>query len=204
MAIANIANGDTVQVVSWGELFGQTILNVFYYVSDGVSGDYVDKLTSLMVFADGGTGPIGKIKDMVSDEVGFLRVRAKRVWPNAGPFVELLTGDTGAISGTCLTANQALVVTKRSTIGGQGRSGSTHVAGVPASQAADGVWDGTALSAAVSLGTAIQADIAATPSGTWHPVIAPDLTGTNPNEILQCVPQDSVRVMRRRTLRVGI
>jgi hypothetical protein len=205
-----VANNDVVEVTSFQEYQGSVTLNVIHYravVSGAPIADGEGEMNTLldkMVDALGGFEKY--LADMVVADVVFGKMRAQIVTPSRKPYVDRFTGTNGAEAGAGCPSNVAGVVTKRGSVASRGRMGSIHVTGFPLSRLIDASWDNDAIAEMEDLGDFLNtAQSGDDPSLSWVPVVGKNqLTGGEWNDLIACTAQRTVRVMRRRTLHVGI
>lgn len=115
-------------------------------------------------------------------------------------------GDPGELAGDVLTANVAAVITKRTSFSGRWAVGSFHMGGVPGSYFSGGLITDAPYKAALNaLASEILQSVTTASGGEYQPVIYhPDGLHGGHTMILETELQDQVRVMRRRTVGLGI
>jgi hypothetical protein len=204
--MAGLNTGDIVEVTMIGSLFGQTIRNVFHYriLNESTAVTYVQAAFAFAADFDAGTDSPGlAILSASAPEYRWKTTRVQRLFPQRDTYVET-TVDLPGTSTTCTTSNLAAVITKRGALGNRANIGSVHIAAPPAAGQIDGTWYSTYL-------TKLQAVAACMTTLYTVPLETMDARMViyhrkNPELSAQVEftqPRDTVRVMRRRTLRVG-
>lgn len=211
MAVDPIAAGDVVQVVIESSCLGQTFLNVLHYraKTNPTGNGYGQQLANLIDAV--GTGDdeniVPKMLALMSEEAKVVNVQAQRVYPNRDYYVRVEQDEAGIIPVVCNYPNSALVLTKQGEKIGRGRSGSFHLGGITDQHVALGYITAAGLILAASLGDKLGDPLVPSVGGfTWEPgLYNPTLgNGLNFNPLVGVFPRDTVRVMRRRTVGVGI
>lgn len=203
-----IAVNDNIRVTYFGRLFEQRILTVLNLrCSVAPTGtDTFAQLTDLAAaLSDVTMSPLLNWIPLVSNDFSFDEVRVQRVLPTRTVYAKHAIGVTGSAATACTTANVAVSVEKRSNKPGRHGIGRVQMAGVPAAKYANGLLDATYLGQ-------VQAQwhelvFAILPGGTmgsYRWCIAGSAALDPENDIIDTQAEDTVRVMRRRTLRVGI
>lgn len=202
--------GDVVQTIAFQEYLGQTLMNVLHYQYTGSNNilNGVTAVDDLMTQVWTEEVSIGAYMRAVQDTACiWRRIQAQKVWPTRTPYLRSNLADiTGDITGDDMPPNIAAVVTKQTNILGRGRTGSLHVGGLSSivvqggNIAALSMTDMNALAASLP----DQLPVAGEEGSFWVPVIGVPVGAGNPTPLLGAVAQQTVRVMRRRTVGVGI
>jgi len=205
-----LAVGDVIQVSLRGSLFAQRILTILHYsvaVSSGGSDyDQLSILTSNLVTGGGSTDPIPQILAAQAPEYTLDEIRAQKVYPTRTIYA--LTGD--GRSGTYATGtevtNIAASFEKRTLTPGRMGIGRTQLAGIPTAAMNNGELTAGYLAAEASnVAQALLMGITTSgPIVTFAPCLYNPTGPTNKfSPLFSVVPMSSLRVMRRRTLRLG-
>jgi hypothetical protein len=147
-----------------------------------------------------------RMRSMQSNAVSHERIQAQIVYPTRRPVIEQIDIQPGNIALSGMPSNVAAVFTKRGNHAYKGNTGSFHLAGFPTNYV-----NGPNLTAALitdlsGLANECTLDLPAfNGAPAWSAVIAPPTTAHNFNKPFSSFTvQSTVRVMRRRTLHVGI
>lgn len=211
MPPAPISVGDIVQVVCESRVLNQVCLNVLYYRARKAlpAISYAEGI-DLLNQAVGGASEASIKAQMVplmGDNTKFIRVQAQRVYPTRDLYYRLTMTRDGMAPTVCNASNIAAVITKRGLTAGRGKAGSFHLAGLTDQHYALGslTEEGTDLMERLAdkLNDPLVSD-----GGEF--VFEPGMftpgagAGLNWNYIGACDVQPTVRVMRRRTVGLGI
>lgn len=201
--------GSVVNVQYTGRLFQQTVINGFTYVV-GVADPtttVLDELQGIVdYFQSAGVGdPRLAYLGCLPENVFVNRVSAQQIYPIRSRIVAAFVDYQGTRD-PAVTANQASVVTYQTNFGGRDQISSNHF---PLS-AAD--CSSANISAALKSNLDLFAEIRRTfftiptTQTSMNPCIYHRSPNANPktHEITSHVVQDTARVMRRRTVGVGI
>jgi len=204
------AVGDIVEV-TWRQLmFSQQLLNVQHYrvVSSTSSGSdvgdnqsFADHLAALT-----GAGQLITVwRTSLAPNWVLSSVKAQKISPVRSAYTTASIGLAGLSGSNSEISNLAAVVSKRGTSGTRRAQGSIHFAGWPATFGNAGVWQAgvdTWWNNLEPLWSATQ-NVAAIPANL-QPIIYNPGASVNWQTIAVWQLQDTIRVMRRRTVRVGI
>jgi len=209
MPPVNLAVGDKVEVTFEGVLCGQIIQNKFHYRVASIVGGAIDQEAAFAALDASWTLPLGLYftytlflpDNWLSTKNSYQVVKPQRYI--AYKYAHALTGNS---TFNALTANMAAVFTKRGNLGQRDNISTTHL---PLSEDS-GIYTNGKLTPATQATLATlaaffktdQAIVAGAVTVTYTPVILhPDGSAT---DITSVVVQDTVRVMRRRTVGIGI
>lgn len=137
-------------------------------------------------------------------DFNFDAVSAQRIFPVRTIRMNVLSSFPGTNVDSGLPPNTAAVITKRTLTPGRQGLGSLHLSGTGQSNAVNGEW--TSLTIYQNVATqliatrTIPAVTMTVEPGLSNPVFPPQFF----SRLFDCVPQRTIRVMRRRTVRVGI
>jgi len=200
--------GDVISVTYNGEYANQQIRNVLHYraANNGSSATPEgDLLAIAQDFANPLTNPLTTaLQDALVDAFAWTGITTQRVSPTRTIQMTHASSWPGAVAGAGLPPNVAAVITKRTQTPGRKGVGSLHLTGIDAALVTDGVitnlmtFDGVATEM-------LAARTVAAITCTLDPVIYnPTLPPFFSARLFDTFSQDTIRVMRRRTVRVGI
>lgn len=206
-----IAVGNVVQVVIGTKFAGQQALNVLYFQSDSAMGpnQYIETLEALIgeINSDGIDGIVPFMLPAMGPNVTHNFTQAQRVYPVRSIPVRIETASDGTHVDDCDTFNIAAVISKKVDKPGRGRTGSFHLAGIPNTAYFEGSFTPPYIDLLDALADRLETYQEGIVAGSkWFPVtFNPNLgAGENVQQVVQCSPRGTVRVMRRRTVGVGI
>ena len=198
---------------------GQVLMNVLHYAPEGVStGFTVPELTQAFLDSNQGNGNgtfMGEAKKMMASEANFYQVTAQLVYPQRWQVKKATVNVSGAIAGAANAQNIAMTFEKLGDLGNRHNVGSLHLGGISDTRYVQGLFTNTALTDAAGLQTFLTATLVdAVSPATYKPVIMnkTPIPGSDPvryqisgsSPITTVLIQDTIRTMRRRTLRLGI
>lgn len=210
MADYPINNNDVAQVTVFATYQASKILNVFHYKAItpapvATGNAEVNRLVTQ--FIDKVIQPAAGVKwiDSVVNTFRFDYVQGQIVAPQRRYYTfEELTADGGVLQPGC-PSNIGATVSYQSATVGRGRSGSKHYTGFANAD----LVNGTVRAAVLDQLRSITANTLLTLTGldpglTWEPIIFNFAKPTERNGIASTYAHPETRVMRRRTLHVGI
>lgn len=196
----------------------QVNINVLHWIPVGNSvGFTLDELMDAFHTSQGGVGNgtwIGEMKSCTSQNTTFFRRDTQLIWPTRYRTRTQELNEQGAVGSPAEAQNVAATLTKRGALGKRSNIGSYHVGGVPSTEYQGGILKPAQIDRYESLITnyldEFQTDNLTTVE--YDPVILNKVKNpiTEKYEIIgatqvqQWLVQDTLRTMRRRTLRVGI
>jgi hypothetical protein len=199
-----LATGSICEVRIYTRYLEQTCLNVLHYrlttatVADYgpameglrdsmiIAGSIVDRLAAVM-------SPDAEVYRVDAQPVSAVRLRSRSANPST----------SGTLAGVNLPPNVALVLTKNTDVAARWGQGSMHIPGITVAASAGGVATPAALAAMGLLGTEVRA-VRAVGLSVFEPVLWNSVIPARATRINQTVAQTTSRVMRRRTVGVGI
>lgn len=211
MAIPPIGANDIVQTVIETNVLGQTCLNVLYYkahrsLSEITYQEAMDLLNQ-SVRASTTSGIVPEMVKVMGANATVTRVRSQRVSPRRDIYVTLASPIDGELPNLVAASNVSAVISKQGEIVGRGRTGSFHVPGLSPSTYGLGYMTDPAMASLSDLADKLNdpqvvdgGDFIFHP-GMWNPALGP---ADNWNPSIATTPQRTLRVMRRRTVGVGI
>jgi len=205
-----LALGDVIQLSLRGTLFGQRILNILHYsvavVGTGTEYDQLSILTSNFVTDAFATPLRGTFLGSLAPQYTLDEVRAQRVYPTRTVYAYTLDGGVGLYATGCEICNVAASMEKRTLTAGRMGIGRIQLAGIPTAVMNDGELTAGYLTGPLAdLATSLLSSLTTTaPVVTYTPCLFNPTAPVNKfSPIFSIIPQTSIRVMRRRTLRVG-
>lgn len=204
-----ISAGDLIQYTIEYDVLSQRCMNVFFYSVRGDLSADTDGATYLDAFLAEMEKPVSimsAIKLAMAPNTTILQHSAQKVLPLRMTRRINPIGLSGTSSlGDCAAPNLSGVITKTVDRAKRGGTGSTHIAGVPTGAVELGRLEETYENALYSIAQRIASEIdpgidllklQPVLGGLPLSVNAPDITGY--------AVQNTIRVMRRRTIGVGI
>ncbi|HWI70242.1 MAG TPA: hypothetical protein VNS88_18065 [Nitrospiraceae bacterium] len=206
-----LAVNDVLAVSIRGSLFSQRIITVLHYaVNVAATGTVEDNLLQIATDWTGGTGSRAGILSHMLDcqgvEYNCDEVRVQRVYPTRSIYMTHKANDPGAHADPCTTSNIAASLVKRTSTPGRKGVGRVQLAGIPQTAYADGLIDPVyaGLKLTPWCNDLISSYSTSGPVLTLVPVLYnPTAAPPRYSLIIQIFPEDTVRTMHRRTLRVG-
>lgn len=206
-----VAVGDVIQVTIEMRYNQQVYLNVLHYQSQENFSPalYESTLNTLLdtLETDAVTGIIEPYQAIVTEAVEFRTLTAQRVYPTRDYYVRVPVNVFGTYDGTQGTGNIGATISKRSQAAGRGRTGSFHTPALPAEGQNNGSLTTIYRGLVEDVASAIRFVQVESGAGTGFVpgMFNPALGG--PNNFVPLIGTDvqpTVRVMRRRTVGVGI
>jgi len=205
-----LALGDVVQVSLKGSLFGQRILNILHYsvsvVGTGTEYDQLSRLSSDIALGAAATDILTPFLSAIAPQYTLEEIRCQRVYPTRTVYAKTSVTIFGAYAtGTELT-NVAVSLEKRTLAPGRMGIGRLQLAGIPTAVIDNGeVTAGYQAGELAALAAILIQTITTTgPVVTFSPCLFNPTAPVNKFEpIFSIIPQSTIRVMRRRTLRIG-
>lgn len=192
-----------------GTLFGQRIINVLHYAvfNPSTTVNYADELEQLaMVFSDVGIGGFGSgYLGCMPTSFNWDFTRCQSIYPIRKRVIRIGVGEPGRFN-TTTTANVSASITKRTVFAGRSQIGGIRLV-LPTTESLQGK---ITIAARANLDLfANQLDVRVlepTGGGTYDPVIYHRKAGVVPkfDKVTDCVPETTTRVMRRRTVGLGV
>jgi len=211
MPSAPLAVGDIVQLVIESRVNDQVCLNVLHYRARvALPAITYPEAMDLLNQAVGGPSAesiTDKMAAIMAENASIVRCQAQRVYPTRDIFYRLTVDKVGRAAGDCMAQNIAGVLTKRAEVAGRGRAGSFHLAGLPQEAMSVGyianAFKPRFDELADKLGDPLVADGGqfVYEPGMYSPGSG---AGLNWNYIAAVETQTTLRVMRRRTVGLGI
>jgi len=204
-----LAVNDIVQMTVEGRKDGQAILNVFYYrVTVAPStGSVSDNITGLINHLWGvDTGVLEVLWTLVMPTDYTLQLaRGQKISPTREAYVEVLLIDNGDIAVNPLdTANLAWVFVKQTEFAGRRGRGTTHMLLPTMDWVTNGELNAEGQAQRLALAAEVSNTQVPVSGGTFEPVLYHPGFSPNFHRITHGTVKQEVRVMRRRTVRVGI
>lgn len=206
-----LALHDIVEVSFRGTLFGQRILNILHYVVNvTASGTTEAQLLRLAQDLVQGTGNPAGLEthwlDCFGVEYTLDEIRAQRVYPDRTIYQKFAANDVGTHASPMVSSNQATSLEKRTLTVGRKGIGRIQVVGPPQGEFANGVVGAVYLAGPIAtLITDLKSSYTTSVGPVtyvpclYNPTGAPDKYSV----LFDIVPQDTLRTMHRRTVRLG-
>lgn len=204
-----VAANDIIQLTVEGRKDAQAILNVFTYrvAAAPSSGTVSDNITALI--AELWDDPLGTwttpwLNIMPSDYT-LRAIRGQRLAPTRGAYVEVLKQTVGNIAENPIeTANLSWVFIKQSETAGRWAQSPTHMLMPSMNWFTNGELNNTAGPERAVFLALVPAIVAPGDGGSYEPVIYNPGRVPNFVRITHVTEKQEVRVMRRRTVGLGI
>jgi len=206
--MAGINMGDTLEITVEGALLGQRTMNIFHYnvIAPSTAPSFIVAMNALLAdWLNSATGPQLMILAAAAQNWECQNIRGQRLWPTRSLAVYQVDGRPGLRPADCTAPNLSAVITKHGEFGTRKDVGSFHLAGLSDLDYTEGLISGPQLTRMDALATRIRTTLVVAGGGTEAlPCLIGEDGPAATRTIVQCEVQDTLRVMRRRTLRVGI
>lgn len=204
-----VAANDIVSVTVDGRKDSQTILNVFHYRCTAApsSGSVSDNITALMntMWDDPAGTWLTAWRNVMPNDYTLRASRGQRVAPTRSAYIEKLIQTDGLIvEDPIQTANMTWVFVKQSEVAGRWAQSPTHMLLPANSWYTNGELNNGAAPERAVLLALVPSNVIPGDGSTWEPVIFNPGRVPNFVRITHVTERQEVRVMRRRTVRVGI
>lgn len=221
MALDYAISGNAVcQVTLFGTLFGQTVMNVFHYRLDLAGGTVAAGGAFLQDFNDALNAGGGFYETYVNSlPAQVLNIRADLQWIDPDRFIKrtFVVNPTGGFTHIPTTANLAAVIELRANIASRRSVGTKHLPGLGGTGVANGLVTAALMAQIEEFGDQAILDVTVglrtmrpiifgrarpaytKPDGTVMPALPKSY-----KEVSGYVTHDTARVMRRRTVGLGI
>jgi len=206
-AIQPLIAGSIVNVTIRTELFGQRIMNLFQYYPIGTIDpdvEYVEYLSNLGTNLQALDGLIDKWSACVPSTITDIVLRLQVIYPARLRYLDQNVAVTGG-TGAGITTNLAASVTRRSWLPGRVGVGRVQIPISPELVVGGMIEPGGALFADLEALAAEMLNPVPDPAltVTWQPVLSTGDPITPQHALMSADAQDTARVMRRRTVRLG-
>lgn len=205
-----LAIGDVCSLTYESSYAGQQIRYVLHYrvtiAGSSVSPELDLDAMAANFAAPGSNTLTGALQGLHVADFNFDAVSAQRVWPTRTIRMTTLSSFPGILIEAGLPPNTAAVVTKRSLTPGRMGLGSLHLSGVPVSYVTNGEIDAgsipnyATLLAQLFASRTVPAVTMSIEPGMFNPTFPPAFF----SRMFDTILQTTIRVMRRRTVRLGI
>lgn len=207
--MATLLAGDKVLLTVTGVLLDQRIMMTFPYLCTeiGSSVQQDDAFTAFRNKLCEANGFMDKLMSVVPQNLTAIEMWFQVLWPvRWNKFIKTSTAAGGRSDDVAVTPNLAQVITRRADRSGRKYRGSVHIPfAITSENAANGVIDAGQLTLLGAFAGKVATEIV-TASPTIH--FAPSLfhrpISADPDPVTEAFPQATVRVMRRRTVGLGI
>lgn len=190
-------------------MFNQVCLNTFTLQRSDKSST-TDYVTTANDFLEWQGDTVGQSVDLwtkaMTAAVVVESLTMQPIYPTRYSQVpRTLTPIAGVLTGQTTPSNVAAVITKVSDVAKRWGRGSVHLPGQQASEVGTGNWGTATLSRLADIKALLNAGFAQGGGQPgWSLVLWTPRTPTRITPVTYCVVQPTVRVMRRRTVRLGI
>lgn len=203
-----LAVGDVVALTYEGTYDGQQIRYALHYrvaVAGSSTTPELDLDAMAANFSNPATNTMtGLLQGLHVSNFNFDAVLAQRVWPVRTIGMRVLSSFPGTIAQPGLPVNTAAVITKRTLTPGRMGLGSLHLSGQDSTNVSFSEWTSltlyTAFAAQLIASRTIPAVTMTVEPGLFNPTFPPTFF----SRLFDAPAQPTLRVMRRRTVRVGI
>lgn len=206
--MAGLNVGDVLQVVFESDVFSQRCLNVLHYrvTVASTSDDYaVAAMAVAQRFSSGVDNPGLPLVACFAENVTWVNTTVQRVYPTRNRKVTDAVGLPGTIAADCKASNVAGVITKYTDTATRRGIGALHVGGVPETAYQGGFVQGDYLDRLTALANTLDLTVIVTlETTTVQPVLWSPSTPSTTLRVTDAKPQTTLRVMRRRTVGLGI
>ena len=192
-----------------GELNAQRILNTFQYHLVGTPDpllDYHDYLDVFLTAFGGAGGMIEKYMQCMPANYVLDRVRLQPTYPVRLRYGDYVMGTTGEFANSAKTSNLAASIRRVTDVLGRRGVGRVQMP-LPEDTFLEGKLsdaDGYVTDLGVFGVQMLEPITTVSPAAVWEPVIFTVVGGiASTGVLIDAVPEDTVRVMRRRTVRLG-
>ena len=205
-----LIDGDIIQYTLRARYMGQTILNTWMFrvtQFEPAGVDYEDSLEAVMMGFNEPAGLIEDLQALTVNTYSFIEHRMQRVYPTRNRAVTIGISEAGGLSPPGVQVNTAAVVTKLGNTAGRFAVGSWHQTGFPATDFLQTGLVETTIKEALVLALEPLANVILVPGFTGtslQPILWSYKVPARVTPIQDIVGQDTVRVMRRRTVGLGI
>lgn len=209
--MATVTTGDIISINVDGTQFGQQILLTTHWqltIQTGSDPDMDEAIDAIRDRMDE-EGELGdKYINLLSDTVDYIKYVIQDIFPvRYVRRVRTPALTQGQNISTALPQNLAVAITVRSDLAGIGQRATKHIGGLVSTFVEEGMLTPAAISAYPDLGiklTSIMQDIVVgATTFDLRPIIYKRTSPESSVIVNNFVVQDTVRVMRRRTVRVG-
>jgi len=208
MPVAPVAAGDIIQVLVEYRLNEQRLFNTFHYRYDGVPviTDGVTALRELLVDlrTNATDGLLPSIVALQSDEVTYERGEIQKIFPTRYSPEYLALTETGGQAIPSYPPQVSLCVTKKIELAVKGKVGRVEIAGLPQDSSSVGIWANSVITAAQVLAVNMLYAPTVTSGGPFTPVLYNRFAPAGSETLTNTFVQATVRVLRRRTVGLGI
>lgn len=208
--LGTLAVNDLIFVTYKMRLWGQRIMNTFYYSVSAVGAVPGDRWTAYASLRTQMQLPAGLEVDLracMTADVSLETLRLQFISPQRMAFREFVVGNNGTHPGVSGTPNVAASIERRTELASRHGVGRIQIAGMPDNAYSTGFLTVPYIAVLDTLATEIPRDITDAAGNTYRPVLAyHDPLSAPPwvaSPVIGCETKNTVRVMRRRTVGLG-
>lgn len=207
-----VAVNDLFRIAAVGSAFGQRIMLTHAYQVVGIDPNQSELTVTtaiLEALRGGGGGDLFETEYLACLPVDYTLDYwyAQKVAPVRYRYAKHTRGVTGTHADGCETANQAAVLTGTTVLSGRSQISNKHIGPIPqsANVQANGLVAAAYKAKLSALGAKMDNGLVDAAIGlSMFPVIIHPTPATSSTLIIDFQPQDTIRVMRRRTVGLGI
>jgi hypothetical protein len=189
----------------------------YVYTTGATTADQITATSSLLaIVSNVATNQLlDKMAAAQSTTISYLDVSVQVIWPTRYLKFKADIAKVGQVAGNCDAQNLAAVITKQTEFAGRDAVGSLHLGGLPPNAFQNGLLTAAGKTRMNFIATNLLLDINDASNGiVWHPCLVnkTPIVGTDPVKyqvsgstlLYTTVVQPQLRVMRRRTVDLGI
>lgn len=196
------------QLVIESVVSGQRCLNVLHYrcTTESTISGISAETEAVAADLNSVDGIIPKLLPAMGPNVNIPRVTGQAIRTTRYAKQSVEVDEDGSHANLCTTPNVAAVITKRTTFAGRWAVGSFHVPGVPGTAYSEGMLTTDYKDIITLLAAELLDNLEpAVGGGVYEPILLhPAGLHGGFTTLTECIAQDQVRVMRRRTVGLGI
>lgn len=205
MASYSVVAGSIMETVLYGLSSGQVTMNVFHHTVESSVSDGIASLEASINTWRGAADRVDKYLAMCSEDFTIQSVSAQWIFPTRyRRVVQSTGGDPGLIASPALPPNVQATIEWTGFAAGRGVSGATRVAGIPVNANINGTWVGASRTAALSFGLLMSSPYTTIAGDRFLPITYHRANPALSQRIYFWEEKDSLRVLRRRTVGLGI
>lgn len=203
-----INTNDIVLVTLRYRVGNQTCLNNVHYRYEG-SAPIADGATALQdlisdLKTDAVDGWVVPIVSATSDQVVFNQITGQKIYPTRYAPQVTLMGNTGGQAVAAYPPNVSACISKKIELAKKGRVGRIEIAGLPQDTAVNGLWTSGTMTNLEVVANNLKLDRVAGAEGPFKPIVFNKKLPATSEIISATLVQQTARVMRRRTVGLGI
>lgn len=203
-----MAVNDVIEITVKGELYGQTILNLFHFklIEVGAATDYVPFCNAVnAAFNIAPTGYIVPMADCMTTDYNFTQIRIQRIYNGRLAAIGFAPDTTtGSIAEAALPPGTSVSIQRTGLQANRQNIGGIRMAGVPPTYVDGGVLSSAGRLAYENFAERFPNNITSVDIGTLAPIILHRAMVPNSPLIFSTTVPNTVRTMSRRVVGRGI